>query len=389
MKQIFLLVFGLSLNLAQGQSFPRDYVESRATFRALVEQAGNSTWRRTLLITSARDPDLTIDVAYFKSGGRKLVILQSGIHGIEGYAGAAAQFLFLKSFLQSYLQQKIDVLLVHALDPYGYKYGRRTDEQNINLNRNFAIAPSIYLTSNPGYQSLRYILEPKSAVSGVATEYAWISAQLIERLVQTRFARREITEGMNSGQYQFRHGLNYGGQAPAPPVKLLRGLLEELVPRYEQIVFIDLHTGLGEAGVLHIMLGKDSSPIRTHLQNQLANVRGLQITRPEDAGFFNTTGDVIDFVGSYASQSAQILTMTAEFGTLGTGVVPQLVSAALLVSENQAHFNGCVKAQVCVQIQKDFAELFNPTDAIWQRKVLRRSRQLFENLPSSLQSKAR
>ena len=76
----------------------------------------------------------------------------SGTHGIEGYLGSAIQLRFLHElFLQN--AQRLcttdnvrapptkntpvkKVLLIHAINPYGMRHHRRTNENNVDLNRN-------------------------------------------------------------------------------------------------------------------------------------------------------------------------------------------------------------------------------------------------------------
>ena len=79
------------------------------------------------------------------------VIHCSGTHGIEGYLGSAIQLRFLHElFLQQEKRLRTNnvhapptkntpvkkVLLIHAINPYGMRHHRRTNENNVDLNRN-------------------------------------------------------------------------------------------------------------------------------------------------------------------------------------------------------------------------------------------------------------
>lgn len=79
------------------------------------------------------------------------IIHCSGTHGIEGYLGSAIQLRFLHElFLQQEKQLRTNnvhapptkntpvkkVLLIHAINPYGMRHHRRTNENNVDLNRN-------------------------------------------------------------------------------------------------------------------------------------------------------------------------------------------------------------------------------------------------------------
>src|SRR6476620_5853846 len=146
--------------------FPSGYAESRARFRQECRRhvASPGDFCRSFPIASLTDPDLTIDSGFFSRGGDRLVVIQSGIHGSEAIPGAAVQALVLKEYLTRLLDRHIDVLFIHALNPYGFKYVRRTDESNVNLNRNFAVDAKAYKKSNPDYERLRSLFEPAGAV---------------------------------------------------------------------------------------------------------------------------------------------------------------------------------------------------------------------------------
>ena len=49
----------------------------------------------------------SINCAVYEESQRKnLVLLTSGVHGIEGFAGSAVQLLFLEKFLEKFLRQR-------------------------------------------------------------------------------------------------------------------------------------------------------------------------------------------------------------------------------------------------------------------------------------------
>ena len=49
----------------------------------------------------------------------------------------------------------LSIVLLHASNPYGFAWGRRVNEDNVDLNRNFVDfdAP---LPENPGYNEIRH-----------------------------------------------------------------------------------------------------------------------------------------------------------------------------------------------------------------------------------------
>ena len=92
---------------------------------------------------------------------------------------------------------------------------------------------------------------------------------------------------------------------------------------------------------------------------------GIEFRSGQDHGFFPTAGDVIDFVPLLAPDPGKVLAVTMEYGTMGTGTLPQLRSAMRIILENQAHIHGCSEPPVSVDVERNFRELFNPSDTSW------------------------
>lgn len=315
-------------------------------------------------------------MAYFSRGGHALVVLQSGTHGPEAYTGAAIQELARTRHLRALLDRGIDVLMIHALNPFGFREGRRADEHNVNLNRNFILDDESYQIKNGPYRELREVFESDHPVGNVRAAYAKTDAALLYQLLRYREVR-PISEAMNKGQYQFDRGINFGGFGPTAQVGILRELLPPLLATHRKTIFVDWHTGLGEADVLHLMTAKRSSPTLVEaFRPTFANLADQKIrttVSSTDAGFFATTGGVEEFPPGIAPAGAEVLSMTAEFGTMGTSIPAQLRSAHRIIIENQAWFNGCMDQQTCAQVRRDFVDLFNPRDAKWRAGVLRQA----------------
>ena len=80
---------------------------------------------------------LATDVALFGPDDAKhLLILVSGTHGVEGFAGSGAQVAMIEGLRFAALPARTAVLVVHAINPYGFAWLRRVNEDNVDLNRN-------------------------------------------------------------------------------------------------------------------------------------------------------------------------------------------------------------------------------------------------------------
>lgn len=79
-----------------------------------------------------------------KKPAKRLVVMSSGIHGVEGFAGSAFQRRWIEEFLlddkSAYkLPKNSDFLILHGINAHGFKNFLRVNERNVDLNRNFAL----------------------------------------------------------------------------------------------------------------------------------------------------------------------------------------------------------------------------------------------------------
>src|SRR5258707_1844987 len=117
------------------------YAEARRKFVAAARA-------RTLTVETHLLPDhvgavsepLATDIALL--GPREasgILLLTSATHGIEGYCGSGVQIALLhdEEFIRAANDARVTVAFVHAVNPYGFSHGRRVNEDNVDLNRNF------------------------------------------------------------------------------------------------------------------------------------------------------------------------------------------------------------------------------------------------------------
>ena len=367
--------------VAGDESFPANYEESRGRFRAdcgMLEAKGGVVCRQYPL-TVKGDPDLTIDTAYAaRAGNRNLLVLQSGLHGVEAFAGAAVQRRIMADRLETILDRGFDVLFIHAVNPYGFKYLRRVDACNIDLNRNFSADGSIYTMPNPPYERLRSLTEDPDPVHSVTLDSLDASIRTLA-FVLGGMGSTAFSQGTHGGQYVNPPGFEFGGKRAEPQSAFLRSLLTPLIAAHAgRIYFLDLHTGLGPAGKLSVFSGRDwkedknpgGKPLSYYeLARFVDTVKEPTIIATSARGSaFETFGDVIDFVPKLAPDGA-VVAMTLEWGTLGDSVTAELASNNRMMLEHRAHFRGCRTGEVCQEVKRNFVDLFDPSDARFRRQV--------------------
>ena len=232
-----------SLDIAKRLSpdvFSRTYFEAREKFLSAAPGA-------RAYPCSASGPsgeDLFTDAAWFGSpDARNLLVLVSGTHGAEGYCGSAAQLVFLKAKLHESLPPSTAVLLVHALNCYGFAWDRRITAEGIDLNRNF-VDFSRPVPSNPGYEELAGHLVPADiSDEGLRRAEAAIAAY------RSRHGEWNFQKARTTGQYTCPGGMFYGGAGPSEARRVIEQIgIDYRVADREQVVIIDYHTGLGPYG---------------------------------------------------------------------------------------------------------------------------------------------
>ena len=143
------------------ESFSADYQAARASFCAEAAQAGGALARYENPNRGPDGGDLSTDVAWFgPRDAPKVLVMVSGTHGAEGFCGSGAQVDWLRRGEQTTLPADLGVLMIHAINPYGFAWLRRVTEENIDLNRNW-IDFSQPAPENPGYDELAAAAVPE------------------------------------------------------------------------------------------------------------------------------------------------------------------------------------------------------------------------------------
>lgn len=338
--------------------FSADYTTARASFRELAQRAGFSLSAYPI---GQRGPDggeLTIDVAIRGSAPAALVI-SSGLHGIEGYFGSAVQSAFLERGAQARADRR--VVLIHALNPYGFAWRRRVNEDNVDLNRNFLLAGQPYDGVHESYRELEGLLNPLTVRTRPELP---LGVAALGPLLRHGF--RALKNAVAQGQYAYPRGLFFGGCAPSRTQAILREQLEGWVGESERVLHVDLHSGRGRWG--SYALGVDAAP---------ASERFLRLQRTFGQSAvegFDPSGVLYEIRGALGPWLDQLLPrvqydcLLAEFGTYNA-----LSVLAALRDENRAHHYGQRAPQAVERAKRALFEAFCPRSPSWRRRVVTRA----------------
>src|SRR5437764_6896180 len=125
---------------------------------------------------------------------------------------------------------------------YGFAWMRRTNEDNVDLNRNFLLPGEKYEGCPPLYRELDRLLNPKRPPS------RWEPFRLGAYWLILRHGLPALMQAIAGGQYEFPEGLFYGGRGPSETLRLLREHLPRWLGGAARVLHLDLHTGLGRRG---------------------------------------------------------------------------------------------------------------------------------------------
>jgi len=142
--------------------FSASYAQARRKFLEAAQLRGLALQSFLLPMAGAEGETLAMDVA--RDGpprATRLLVVISGVHGLEGFCGSAIQTGLLSAGEQGLRPQRGDtaVLYVHAVNPYGFSHLRRATQENVDLNRNF-VDFAQPLPQNAGYAEIHDALLP-------------------------------------------------------------------------------------------------------------------------------------------------------------------------------------------------------------------------------------
>jgi hypothetical protein len=337
--------------------FAPTYLQARRDFRRQALALGAETQAIEIEAGGLRAEDgsrLSIEIASFGEAPKALVI-SSGLHGVEGFAGSAVQSLCM----QRGWPQDRRLVLLHALNPAGMSSLRRVNENNVDLNRNFLAPGESYCGSPEHYARLNSLLNPKRPVS--ALEFSMRSAWQI-----ARFGYGALKQAIAGGQYDYPEGLFWGGDRLQEGPQKLLALLPELLADVEQIDWIDVHTGLGVSGEPTYLVEASKSSADYKVLRERFGER-VQAWDEDDGVAYAIRGG---FPGALKETFGDRLTMlTCEFGTIkATRVLRNLIS------DNQVYHYGGDQSLAA----KRMRDAFDPQTPAWRQRVLLRAGTLLD-----------
>ena len=360
--------------------FALDYGTMRQRFLAAGRAAGAALSEHVHPLHGPDGAAIATDVALIgQADAPKLMVMISGTHGVEGAYGSACQTAWLGQKDKWALPEDTAVLFVHLINPWGTAWSRRTNEDNVDLNRNFcdwtARPPE-----NLGYAELHpaLVIAELDGPERIAADDAW--ADLLRAKGQA-----QVASIINAGQYDFADGLFYGGNAPVWSNTVLAAILAQFGQQASQVIVFDLHTGAGPYGYPALLSVSPVDHAGLAWGKQIFGPAMVQVITGTSAvtetGIAATaTGYVSDFVRNAMGQ-ARVLPLVMECGTLSSAEMMRRI-----VDDNWLHLYGKLGSDRGKRIKSDLVQGFIPQDESWQQICLATSLRHFDTALSALKN---
>ena len=338
--------------------FRQDYVEARNIFLREQQQCASIGTQEATSYThpllSPAGQEIATDVLWMgPQESNRVVVLISGTHGIEGYAGSATQSFLLSLFRKGKLALPEDMalLVIHALNPWGMAWHRRCDDQGIDINRNF-IDFEHSLPHDPDYHRVHpwmFCRNHEHRKQGLAQ---------LEGILGTK----RYEEALSGGQYEDPKAPFYGGITPSRARICIESVMQQYRLAQRDLVVLDVHTGLGAWGYGELMC---DHPLQSPQQSCAQGIFGAAVTMAADGSSSSVPKKGLLDYAWHDIMSPNSCFLTLEFGSYS--------NARLFDTIIENH---CIWAQeidliLCHEQSKEkMLSHFSPNDVFWQRSVL-------------------
>lgn len=354
--------------------FYNEYDEVRTHLLDTVEELKTEGHNVQLSSHAIDEKDgLYIDSLYIPATENQtnLIVITTGVHGIEGYIGSVMLDVFWEEIYSSEINKaNTGVLVVANVNPYGMKYHRRYNENNVDLNRNFILDWDTFdMTVNKDYPKVDTFLGPKDSMGNIIGHELSFYGSLVKEVIED--GADVISNALLGGQYEAPEGVYYGGNGDEASTTYLKDVFQQtLESEYKNVVHIDVHSGYGPRYNMVIF----NSVFETMNEAESVALFGYDnIIAHDSEAFYPTTGDTTDFyyrLHEKLGVDTALFSTCFEFGTIGDSFLDSIISMKYTVEENQNHWYPTNNTTTNEIIKERYQELFYPTEKEWREKTV-------------------
>ena len=334
--------------------FSPDFTLARDRFREAASRAGAAVHTLGFAAQGPRGEALSTEIAWLGPPRPRRVLLHtSGLHGIEAYTGSAVQLALLES--PPALGPDDALVLAHVLNPFGMAWLRRTNENNVDLNRNFLVNGEAFAGAPRLYRVLDPLLNPQSPP-------AHDGFRMRAAATAVRYGFHRVKQAIAEGQYEFARGLFYGGRELQPGPHAFGEWVKAHLTGVQDLFALDLHTGLGRRGTDTLILERG---VAATAPATLSVALGRTLIDP------NLPSVAYTVRGSFGSALPHWLPgARLDFLLQEIGTYPPVHVIHALREENRWHFFG--DGSIVHPAKARLREILCPAAVEWRRRAVAR-----------------
>jgi len=233
----------------------------------------------------------------------------------------------------------------------------------------------LYSTINEGYPKVYDFINPHKKVNTRSLGNKLFTIRAVFKIMKASMP--VLRQAVLQGQYTYPEGLYFGGKTKEPQIKALHPLIDSICEPYSTVFAIDLHTGYGERGTLHLF----PNPVDEQTKKNMESVfEGYSIDWGDSDDFYTVTGDFVNLV-SQLNKDKTFIPMTFEYGTMDSQTTKgSLKSIHIMILENEGEHYGYKKERDSLRVKTDIMEMYYPTDPEWRQKVIDDTEQMFKTI---------
>ncbi|MBM3547235.1 MAG: DUF2817 domain-containing protein [Alphaproteobacteria bacterium] len=362
--------------MSSAQFFSHTYAEARARFLTALEGAGGrSLTAYSHPLKGPLGEALWTDVGRLgPENARKLLVLVSGTHGIEGFCGSGCHTGWLAGGGHARdLPDDVAVIFVHAVNPHGFAWQRRVNEDNVDLNRNFLDHAKPYPV-NADYVALQRHINPEEwSADIVARSEAAIRAHYGNPVGDF------LAKAIHGGQYVNPKGTFFGGNAPTWSNRTFREIVATFLRNAEQICLIDYHTGGGVFGFCDLFVDDRKAGARS--RDWFEHCTPIEAVRVEHGHAQSDVPGLLMYVAQDTLTDSRVTSCLVEMRTRSK---PSLLRP--MCEENWLFQHGDPDSEQGRAVRAEVRELFYPSAPEWKPMVLRQSNAMIREALTGLGS---
>ncbi|QHC35601.1 M14 family metallopeptidase [Komagataeibacter xylinus] len=362
------MIPGLSVNVSD--CFSPDYGTARRRFLQRAADAGAAVTTYANPNKGPGGEDLATDVAWFgPDDAENVLVIVSATHGVEGFCGSGAQLDWIARRADYTIPRNTALMLVHAINPYGFAWLRRTTEEGVDLNRNSIDFDTTPLPTNEGYSLLASELVPQTL-----DDAAFDAAD--EKLQEWRAAHGETAfeTARSSGQYDHPEGIFYGGTAPTWSMQTIGKICQDFrLSERRSVGLIDFHTGLGPYGSGEPICGhKPGTPGQARCRKWYGDSLGEPLL---GKSFSLPIAGLTQYAWDRCIGNDSLTFVALEFGTY----VPDIGARALRAEHvYHAYYPMDWNSSECQTVKAALRKFYYPDTLDWKELVIARGRQVIQ-----------